>query len=93
MNPLLPPYIFNILVLIPVGLLPFGGATSRRSVFQGKLPGGADLRTISGSAWSVILIGLVIGLFHPVSMSPVLLIQVIYNILWLSVFVVPCPEA
>jgi len=24
MNPLLLPYIFNILVLIPVGLLPFG---------------------------------------------------------------------
>ena len=39
--------------------------------------------------WTVILIGSVIGLFHPVSMSPVLLIQVIYNSLWLGVFVVP----
>ena len=39
--------------------------------------------------WTVILIGSVIGLFHPVSMSPVLLIQVIYNSLWLVVFVVP----
>ena len=35
------------------------------------------------------MIGSVIGLFHPVSMSPVLLIQVIYNSLWLGVFVVP----
>ena len=37
----------------------------------------------------MILIGSVIGLFHPVSMSPVLLIQVIYKSLWLGVFVVP----
>ena len=89
MKPLLLAYIFNILVLIPVGLLPFGGATRRRLVFQGKLAEGARIRTISGSAWTVILIGSVIGLFHPVSMSPVLLIQVIYNSLWLGVFVVP----
>jgi hypothetical protein len=89
MKPLLLPYIFNILVLIPVGLSPFGGTASKRLVFQGKLAEGARIRTIWGSAWTVILIGLVIGLFHPVSMSPVLLIQVIYNLLWLSVFVVP----
>jgi hypothetical protein len=90
MKPLLLPYICNILVLIPVGLtLPFGGAASRRLVFQGKLPENTEMRTISGSAWTVIVIGSVIGLFHPVSMSPVLLIQVIYNSLWLIVFVVP----
>ena len=90
MKPLLLPYIFNILVVIPVGLtMPFGGAAGKRLVFQGKLPEGAEMRTISGTAWTVILIGSVIGLFHPVSMSPVLLIQVIYNSLWLVVFVVP----
>ena len=90
MNLLLLPYIFNILVLIPVGLtMPFGGAAGKRLIFQGKLPESAEMRTISGSAWTVILIGSVIGLFHPVSMSPVLLIQVIYNSVWLVVFVVP----
>ena len=90
MKPLLLPYIFNILVLIPVGLTtPFGGAAGRRLVFQGKLPESAGIRTISGSFWTVIVIGSVIGLFHPVSMSPLLLIQVIYNSLWLGVFVVP----
>ncbi len=89
MKPLLLPYIFNIQVLIPVGLMPFGGAASKRLVFQGKLTEGARIRTISGSAWTVILIGSVIGLFHPVSMSPILLIQVVYNSLWLSVFVMP----
>ncbi len=89
MKSLLLPYIFNIFVLIPVGLMPLGGASGKRLVFRGKLPGNADFRTISGSAWTVILIGSVIGLFHPVSMSPVLLVQVIYNSLLLSVFVVP----
>jgi len=89
MKPLLLPYIFNIVVLIPVGLTPFGGEAGRRLVFQGKLPEGAGIRTISGSFWTLIVIGSLIGLFHPVSMSPVLLIQVIYNSLWLSVFVVP----
>jgi hypothetical protein len=90
MNLLLLPYIFNILVLIPVGLtMPFGGAADKRLILKGKLPESAEMRTISGSAWTVILIGSVIGLFHPVSMSPVLLIQVIYNSLWLGVFVVP----
>src|SRR4029079_6420559 len=89
MKPLILPYIFNILVLIPLRLtLPFGGAASRRLVFQGKLPESTELRTISASAWTVILIGSVIGLFHPVSMSPVLLIQVLYNSLWLRVFLI-----
>jgi len=89
MKPLLLPYIFNIVVLIPVALTPFGGAAGGRVLFQGKLPEVAGIRTISGTAWTVTLIGSVIGLFHPVSMSPVLLIQVIYNSLWLGVFVVP----
>ena len=90
MRPLLLPYIFNMVVLIPVGLtMPFGGAEGRRLLLQGKLPESAEIRTSSASAWTVILIGSVIGLFHPVSMSPVLLIQVIYNSLWLGVFVVP----
>jgi hypothetical protein len=56
MNPLLLPYIFNILVLIPVGLtMPFGGAASRRLILKGKLPESAEIRTISGSAWTVII--------------------------------------
>lgn len=89
MNRLLLPYVFNIVVLIPVGLMPFGGKAGRRSDFKGKLSEGARLRSISGLFWAVILIGSVIGLMHPVPMSPLLLIQVIYNVLWLGVFVVP----
>src|SRR5208337_3449332 len=90
MNPLLLPYIFNILVLIPVGLTTLlGGAAGGRRVFQDKFPESAGIRTILGSLWTAILIGSVIGLFHPVSMAPFLLNQVNYNSLWLGVFVVP----
>jgi hypothetical protein len=90
MKPLLLPYIFNILVLIPVGLATlFGGAAGGRFVFQGRFPESAGIRTILGSLWTAILIGSIIGLFYPVSMSPLLLIQVIYKSLWLVVFVLP----
>jgi hypothetical protein len=89
MNRLLLPYIFNIVVLIPVGLTPFGEKVGRRLDSQGKLTVGAGIRSISGSSWAVIVIGSLIGLIHPVSMSPLLLIQVIYNALWLGVFVAP----
>ncbi|MGA9925421.1 MAG: hypothetical protein WBQ29_18650 [Isosphaeraceae bacterium] len=90
MKPLLLPYIFNILVLIPVCLTTLlGGAEGGRRVFQDKFPESAGIRTILGSLWTAILIGSVIGLFHPVSMSPLLLIQIIYKSLWLLVFVLP----
>jgi hypothetical protein len=89
-NPLLFPYIFNIIILVPVGLLTLlGGATGNRWVFQGKFPESEGVRTILGSLWTAILIGSVVGLFAPVPMSPLLLIQVIYKSLWLLVFVVP----
>lgn len=90
MNPLVLPYIFNILVLIPIGLTTLlGGERGGRLVFQDKFPESAGIRTILGSLWTAILIGSVIGLFHPASMSPLLLIQVIYKMLWLVTFVLP----
>jgi hypothetical protein len=90
MNPLLLPYAFNILVLIPVALTTlFGGERGGRLVFQDKFPESAGIRTILGSLWTAILIGSFIGLIHPVAMSPLLLIQVIYKTLWLVVFVLP----
>lgn len=90
MNPLLFPFIFNIIILVPVGLLTlFGGATGCRWVFQDKFPESEGIRTILGSLWTAILLGSLLGLLFPVSMSPLLLIQVIYKSIWLSVFVLP----
>jgi hypothetical protein len=90
MNPLIFPYIFNIIVLIPVGLLTLlGGERGGQLACQNKFPESEGFRTILGSLWTAILIGSVLGLFFPVAMSALLLIQVIYKSLWLLVFVMP----
>ncbi len=90
MKPLLLPYIFNILVLVPIGLMTLlGGERGGRIASQGKFPESEGFRTILGSLWTAILIGSVLGLFSPVPMSPLLLIQVIYKTLWLLVFALP----
>lgn len=90
MNPLLLPYIFNIIVLFPIGLLTlFGGERGGQLASQGKFPESEGFRTILGSLWTAILVGSVLGLLYPITMSPLLLIQVIYKTLWLMVFVTP----
>ena len=90
MNSLLLPYVFNILVLVPIGLMTLiGGERGGQLACQGKFPESAGFRTILGSLWTAILIGSGIGLFFPIPMSPLLLIQVIYKTLWLLVFVPP----
>src|SRR5271165_3350923 len=40
MKPLLLPYIFNIVVLIPVGLTPFGGRSGQAVGLPGQITGG-----------------------------------------------------
>ena len=90
MNPLLFPYIFNIIVLVPIGLMTLlGGERGGQLACQNKFPESEGFRTILGSLWTAILIGSVLGLFFPVAMSSLLLIQVIYKSLWLLVFVLP----
>ena len=90
MKPLLLPYIFNILVLVPIGSLTLlGGEKGGQLACQGKFSESEGFRTILGSLWMAILIGSVLGLFFPATMSPLLLIQVIYKTLWLLVFVTP----
>lgn len=90
MNPVFFPYVFNIVVLVLIGLMTLlGGERGGQLACQGKFPESAGFRTILGSLWTAILIGSVLGLFWPVPMSPLLLIQVIYKTLWLIVYVLP----
>jgi len=90
LNSLFLPYIFNILVLIPVGLLTLlGGEWGGQLAGQKKFPESEGFRTILGSLWTAILLGSILGLVFPVQMSSLLLIQVIYKSLWLLVFVKP----
>lgn len=90
MTPLLLPYVFNIIVLIPIGLLTLvGGEKGGQLACQNKFPESEGFRTILGSLWTAILIGSVLGLFFPITMSALLLIQVIYKTLWLMVYAMP----
>jgi hypothetical protein len=90
MNPVLFPYIFNIIVLIPVGLLTLlGGERGGQLACQNKFPESEGFRTILGSLWTAILIGSALGLFFPITMSALLLIQVIYKTIWLLVYAMP----
>jgi|694.fasta_scaffold58461_11 hypothetical protein len=84
------PYIFNIIVLIPVGLLTLlGGEKGGQLACQSKFPESEGFRTILGSLWTAILIGSALGLFFPITMSALLLIQVIYKTIWLLVYAMP----
>ena len=90
MSPLSFPYIFNILVLIPVGILTLlGGERGGQLACQNKFEESEGFRTILGSLWTAILLSSIVGLFFPVQMSPLLLIQIIYKSLWLLIFVMP----
>jgi hypothetical protein len=84
------PYVFNIVVLIPTALTTlFGSKAVAGQVFQGKFAESAGLRTILGSLWTAILVCSIAGLFFPMVMSPILILQVIYKSLWVIVYAVP----
>ncbi|MEI7853867.1 MAG: hypothetical protein WCJ06_09180 [Planctomycetota bacterium] len=90
MTPLVLAYIFNIIVLIPIGLMTLlGGEKGGQLACQSKFTESEGFRTILGSLWTAILIGSVLGLFFPITMSALLLVQVIYKTLWLLVYIVP----
>lgn len=84
------PYIFNIIVLLPVATFTlFGGASGVRRVFQGRFPDSAGIRTIVGSVWMALLIASILGLYSPNALAPILLVQVLYKLQWLFVFALP----
>ena len=66
-----------------------GGEKGGQLACQRKFPESEGFRTLLGSLWTAILIGSVLGLFFPITMSALLLIQVIYKMLWLLVYALP----
>ena len=50
------PYIFNIIVLIPIGLLTLlGGEKGGQLACQSKFPESEGFRTILGSLWTAVV--------------------------------------
>ena len=81
-------YLANILILVPVCWAMFFG-NAMASVFQGTVTDSLGLRLLVGSHWAAILSASVFGLFMPVLFAPLLLVQIIYKALWLTLFVLP----
>lgn len=81
-------YLANILILVPVCWAMFFG-NAMASVFQGTVTDSLGLRLLVGSLWAAILSASVFGLFMPVLFAPLLLVQIIYKALWLTLFVLP----
>ena len=81
-------YLANILILVPVCWAMFFG-NAMASVFQGPVTDSLGLRLLVGSLWAAILSASVFGLFMPVLFAPLLLVQIIYKALWLTLFVLP----
>jgi hypothetical protein len=86
MKPLLYAYIANILILVPVAM---GSLFGWLPIDDGRFSKSSGWRTITGSLWTALLVCSIAGLFHPLTMAPILLLQVIYKSVWLLVYVAP----
>ena len=87
-NWLYPPFIANILILVPVcWSLILGGSSG--AVFQGRVDESEGLRLLVGSLYVAILLASIFGLLFPAFFAPIILIQIVYKSLWLLIFVLP----
>lgn len=89
MKALLFVYIANCLVAGYIGLVSlFFPRWSATSIFQSVYPANDTIRLV-GCLWLAIAILSVLGLWRPLSFSPVLLLQLIYKASWLVVVAIP----
>jgi hypothetical protein len=87
-NWLIGPYIFNIIILVPICFsMFFGGGIS--AVFEGKVEDSQGLRLLVGSLWFAILTASIGGIIRPSFFAPLILVQIFYKALWLVAFVAP----
>ncbi|MFK7972060.1 MAG: hypothetical protein AB8F95_16955 [Bacteroidia bacterium] len=86
-------YIANILV---AGWISYTSLlypkTAAQTVFQGAYPDTEVIRLV-GSLWLGITVLSVLGLWRPITFSPVLLMQVIYKGSWLLIVALPAIRA
>lgn len=85
-------YSVNILILVPVCWSMLVG-NSGAQLFQGTVDDSTGLRLLVASLWTAILLASVAGLAFPRFFAPVLLIQIVYKLLWLALFVAPLIRA
>jgi hypothetical protein len=89
MTPLKLVYIANIIVAGYIGITSlFFPNTSAVTIFQNSYQT-TDIIRLVGSLWIAIAFLSVLGLWQPITFSPVLLLQLIYKSSWLLVVAVP----
>jgi hypothetical protein len=82
-------YIANIIVAGWISITSlFFPKTAAVSVFSGAYPNSELIRLV-GALWFSIFLISILGLWKPVTFSPILIVQLIYKSLWLCVVAVP----
>lgn len=83
-------YILDVVVTAPIALTMLtADRTLDRGVLHEKMPAERSTRVLLGALWTAILVCLAAGVFLPVTMAPVLLLQLIYKSLWIALFAAP----
>lgn len=83
-------FVVDAVVTFPFALATLIGCERwAQLLFRESLPESHSLRTILGSLWMAILMCSLVGVFFPVEMSPVLILQLIYKGLWIAWFAIP----
>ena len=79
-------YLANLVILMPVAI------PTLLNLFrtdQGCFESSVGWRVLVGSLWTGIMLLSLLGMWEPVRLSPVLVLQVIYKSLWLLVYALP----
>lgn len=83
-------YAANIVILAPVLFSMFSdGGQKQIRAFQNQVENSDGLRLLVASLWLAIFILSIAGLFHPKTFIPILLLQVIYKLVYLVIYVAP----
>jgi hypothetical protein len=83
-------YACNLLILGPVLVSMFSDCGEKPiRALQGTVDNSDGLRLLVASLWSAIFVLSIAGLFQPVTFVPVLILQVIYKLIYLLVYIAP----
>ncbi len=83
-------YAANVIILAPVLISTFSDSSPKQiRAFQSQVDNSDGLRLLVASLWSAIFLLSIAGLFQPKSFVVVLVLQVIYKLIYLLVYVVP----
>lgn len=83
-------YLIDAAVTAPIALSALLGSRHLYEALVGeRMPSSGSTRTLLGSLWTALLLCLVAGSFRPIAFCPVLVLQLIYKGLWLTLFAIP----